>query len=188
MSLTHHARRIAAAAAIAGAALVLPAVALAASSGAAAPAAAATGRCQTADLTDWLGFPASQTAGSTYYELEISNISHHACTLYGFAGVSAVRGGHQLGSAAGRDDVHPDRLLTLAPGGTVHAILQITDVYNFSPSSCRPEQAVALRVYAPGDYHSHLVPLTFTGCAKSGPVYLHVTTTLAGAGIPGYSF
>jgi len=29
-------------------------------------------------------------------------------------------------------------------------------------------------------------PFSFRGCAKRGPVYLHVSTTIAGTGIPGY--
>ena len=126
MNLTKHARRLAAAVAIAGSAILLPAIALASSGGTAAPA--ATGRCLTDQVTDWLGFPGSQTAGSSYYQLEISNISQHACTLYGFPGVSAWRDGGQVGSAAARAPGHPEDLLTLAPYSTVHVILQIVDV------------------------------------------------------------
>jgi hypothetical protein len=189
MRLTHHTRRLAATIAIAGSAVLLPAVALAASSAQAAPQAPAqVSRCHAGQLTDWIGIPGNGTAGSTYYQLEISNISGSTCTLYGYPGVSAWRAGQQLGSAAARNPVHPDSLLTLTPGSTVHVILQITDVGVYSPSSCQPKQAFALRVYAPGDYNSHLVPMTFEACAKHGPIFLHVTTTLAGTGIPGYSF
>jgi hypothetical protein len=188
MRLTHHTRRLAATIAIAGSAVLLPAVALAASSApAAAQAPAQVSRCHAGQLTGWIGIPAGETAGSTYYELEISNISASTCTLYGYPGVSAWRDGQQLGSAAARNPVHPKTLLTLTPNSTVHVILQITDVGVYSPSSCQPEQAFALRVYAPGDYNSHLVPLTFQACTKHGPIFLHVTTTLAGAGIPNYS-
>jgi Protein of unknown function (DUF4232) len=190
MQFTHHVRRLAVAAAIASTAIVIPAVALAASgSSAAQPASATASRCLTADLTDWLGVPGSQTAGSTYYELEISNISHRTCTLYGFPGVSAVRNARQLeGSPAGRVGGHAEDLLTLVPGSTVHVILQIADVYNFAPSACHPVQAFGLRVYAPGAYSWRLVGLTFEACSKRGPVFLHVSTTIAGTGIPGYSF
>jgi hypothetical protein len=188
MNLTHRTRRLAATIAIAGTAILLPTVALAASSGAAAPHAAQSSRCLASQLTDWLGVPGNGTAGSTYYELEISNISASTCTLYGYPGVSALRNGHQLGSAAARNTEHSDSLLTLTPDSTVHVILQIVDVGVYNPASCKPELAQELRVYAPGDYASHLVPLTFDGCAKSGPIFLRVTTTLAGAGIPGYSY
>lgn len=186
MQFTKHMRRLAVAAAITSTAIVLPAVALASSGGTPATAPAATTRCLTADLTDWLGYPGSQAAGSTYYELEISNISHRTCTLYGYPGVSAVRGSTQLGSAAGRTPGHAENLLTLVPGSTVHAILQITDVYNFG-SACKPAQADALKVYAPGAYSWHLAGLAFEACSNKGPVYLHVSTTIAATGIPGYS-
>jgi hypothetical protein len=189
-------RRAVAATAIAGAAILLPAVALASSAGTtastastastAATASAAVHRCLRSELTGWLGIPAGQTAGSTYYELQISNISSRTCTLYGYPGVSAARGTTQLGSPADRNPEHPSRLLTLAPGSTVHAILRITDVGALP--GCKIASADLLRVYAPNDFGSMTVPLSFQACANKGPIFLHVTTTVAGAGIPGYSF
>jgi hypothetical protein len=186
-------RRAIAAAAITSAAVLLPAVALASSgspvspAGSAAPSTASVGRCLRSQLTAWLGFPGSQTAGSSYYPLEISNVSLHACTLYGFPGVSAVKsGGGQMGSAAGRATGYPEGLITLQPFQTVHADLQITDVYNFPPSTCHPASAVALKVYAPGDFGWMEVPFSFTACAKSGPVFMHVSPTFGNTGIPGY--
>jgi Protein of unknown function (DUF4232) len=187
MQFTQHLRRLAVAAAITSTAIVIPAVALAAA-GPSAPQSATASRCVTADLTDWLGYPGSQAAGSTYYQLEISNISHRTCTLYGFPGVSAVRNAQQQeGSPAGRAGGHAEDLLTVVPGSTVHVILQITDVYNFGLSACHPVQAFGLRVYAPGAYSWHLAGLTFEACSRCGPVFLHVSTTIAGTGIPGYS-
>jgi len=188
MKLTSHvARRIIGMIAIASTAVLIPAVALAASGSARAPQSAATGRCLTAQLRDWIGIPGDGTAGSTYYQLEISNVSRSTCTLYGYPGVSAVAGNTQLGSAARRDPSHRDTLVTLVPGGTSHVILQITDVGVFSPAACKPVQAFSLRVYAPGAYASLRVPLTFEACARRGPVYLDVSATIAGTGIPGYS-
>jgi hypothetical protein len=188
-------RRAVAATAIAGAAILLPAVALASSAGTTASSARTTAstaatasvhRCLRSELTGWLGIPAGQTAGSTYYELQISNISGRTCTLYGYPGVSAARGTTQLGSPANRNPEHPSRLLTLAPGSTVHAILRITDVGALP--GCKIASADVLRVYAPNDFGSMTVPLSFQACANKGPIFLHVTTTVAGAGIPGYSF
>ena len=67
-------------------------------------------------------------------------------------------------------------------------MLRITDVGNFSPSACHPASSVvALRVYAPGDYRSMEVPFSFRAWATSRPVYLHVSPTIAGTGIPRYS-
>lgn len=175
---------------IASAALLLPAVALASSAGSSATTTAAVAhRCYQGDLTGWLGVPGDGAAGSTFYQLELSNTSGGACTLFGYPGVSATRNGHQVGSAASRDHSHPSRLVTLQRGGTVHVILQITDVGDFSPSTCRPTTASFLRVYAPGDFTALGIPFpgSFGACGKRGPVYLHVSAVIAGTGIPGFS-
>ncbi len=179
--------RTVAATAIAATAILVPAVALASSGAASAPT-TATFRCPRGYLTSWLGVPGDGAAGSTYYQLEISNTSGQTCSLYGFPGVSALKaGGGQLGSAAGRSPGHTKLLVTLAPGATAHVVLRITDVSNFASSACHPANAVALRVFAPGDYASMQVPFSFRGCARRGPVYLQVSTTITGTGIPGYS-
>jgi uncharacterized protein DUF4232 len=191
------ARRGLAAFAITCAAVLVPTAALAAPGGRAAaarpaaairPAAAVAPRCATSALTVWLGLPGDGTAGSTFYQLELSNTSGRTCTLYGFPGVSAVgRSGGQLGHAASRDHADHIRLVTLRRGATAHVLLQITDVANFPSASCHPASAVGLRIYPPNDRRSVQVPFAFRGCRKSGPVYLHVRTTVGGAGIPGFS-
>jgi hypothetical protein len=192
---TRAARRGLAALAVTAAAVAIPTTALAASGSPAKPAAAARAaaaaippRCGTAALTAWLGIPGDGYAGGVGYQLELSNISNHTCSLYGFPGVSALApGGHQLGRAANRGHAVPNRLVTLGRGATAHAELQITDVTAFPPSSCGKTTAVALRVYPPGATRSLEIPLTFQACGKSGPVYLHVGTTEGGTGIPGFS-
>ena len=184
--------RRAAVAAVACTAILFPAAALA--SPGSPPAAATSGaattvpRCHRAGLTAWLGIPGGFTNGSDYYELEISNVSGTACTLYGYPGVSAVNArGRQLGSAAAREHTVSTRLVTLAPGATAHVVLSINHIYDFGPAICHPAAAVGLRVYAPGDYTALEVPFSFRACAKRGLAYLHVTTVDAGTGIPGYS-
>lgn len=202
MNLTSRMRRGIATAAIAVTAVALPAAALASTAGARSAAArsdAATSaawaggartapRCLTRQLTAWLGIPGSGAAGSFYYQLEISNISRRACTLQGFPGVSAhAAGGRQLGSAARRMSGYRARRVTLGPSQTAHAVLQITDVGNFSPSVCRQVTADNLRVFAPGTYIPLTVPFSFRACALKGPIYLHISPVQFGAGIPGYS-
>ena len=192
--ITKSPRRMIMTAAVAGAAILLPAVALASSAGSGSAAtgtrsqAAAHPQCARSWLTSWMGVPGNGTAGSTYYDLEISNISGQTCTLYGFPGVSALGGGgKQLGSAAARNNGYTELTVTLAPYQTAHAVLQITDVGNFSRRSCRPTTADALRVYAPGNYSAMRFPFSVRACARRGPVYMHVSTTISGTGIPGYS-
>jgi hypothetical protein len=198
VKLTPRIRRVAAGAAIASAAILLPAIALASSAGgsshaassqsAARQSAASVHRCTRGQLTTWLGFPGSGAAGSTFYELEISNISGPTCTLYGYPGVSAFgRLAHQLGSAAQRSPGQPVLVVTLRHDQTAHVILQLTEVGNYSPSACRPVTAYGLTIYAPGDYDATSFPFSFAACSRRGPVYLHVSSTVAGTGIPGYS-
>jgi hypothetical protein len=191
---TRAARRGLGALALTAAAIAIPTTALAASGSpakpalGARPAAEGVPRCGTGALTAWLGIPGDAFAGGADYQLELSNTSKHACSLYGYPGVSALgSGGHQLGSPAGRDHARRNRLVTLGPGATAHSVVQITDVSVFTPSACGRATAVALRVYPPGATRSLQVPFTFQACAKSGPVYLHVRTTEGGTGIPGFS-
>ena len=62
-----------------------------------AAAAASTPRCATSGLVIWLDTQGSGAAGSTYYRIELTNLSGHTCTLVGYPRVAAVNlGGHQL--------------------------------------------------------------------------------------------
>jgi hypothetical protein len=184
---------IAAATVIAGAgavAAVVPAVTASASTAAASTTAAPAfpAKCSTSALRVWLGVPGDGAAGSVYYQLELSNVSPHTCTLYGYPGVSAVGlGGVQLGSAAGRSAGDPEHVVVLTPGATAHALLQVADTGVYSPTACKPKSAIGLRVYPPNDTASQIVEYPFTACSKAGPVYLHVRVGVAGTGIPGYS-
>jgi len=196
MNLTSHlTRRVTAAAAAVAAAVAIPAVALAAPGHSAAPArtaarasAAAAPRCTSGQLRAWLGVPGDAGAGTARYQLQLSNISRSTCTLYGYPGVSALGPhGAQLGSAAARDHTDASRLVTLRRGATAHVVLSLTNVANFPPSTCQQRQATSLRVYPPNAYRSLTIPFSFRACGKKGPRYLHVTTTVSGAGIPGFS-
>lgn len=182
------ARRIGAATAAACAAILIPAVALAAPGRPAAATRATASPCSAADLVVWAGVPGGGAAGSVTYQLELSNTSSHACSLYGYPGVSAVgTHGNQLGSAAIRNPSHPVRLVTLGRGATSHVELRITDVANYPSATCHPVTANGLRVYPPNDRRAQYVPLPFRACQKSGPKFLAVSTTIAGTGIPLFS-
>jgi hypothetical protein len=132
-------------------------------------------RCATAGLVVWLDTRGSGAAGSTFYKLEFTNLSGHACTLIGYPGVSAVDlAAHRLGRAASRNSVHRARLVTLANGATASAVLQVVDVLNFPRSVCRPTRAAGLRVFPPNQTVSKLVPFPLLACSRSGPAYLSV--------------
>jgi Protein of unknown function (DUF4232) len=174
------------------AAILVPTAALATSGRSAAPASTAVPKCATSALAAWMpAGPGSGYAGGAVYELEISNTSARACTLYGFPGVSALgSNGHQLGSPASWDHAHPSRMATLSPGATAHAVLRIVDVSVFGnpKQPCNPTKAAALRIIPPNDRTSIEIPFSFNACATPGPIYLSVRTTQSGAGIPNFSF
>jgi len=145
-----------------------------------------TARCSTSALAVWIGVgEGGSTAGSTFYPLELTNVSSHACHLFGFPGVSAWRG-HQLGSPAQRNHAVPKRTVTLLPGETAHTVLQISDVSNFSRSQCAPVTAFGLKVIPPDETTSKGVPFGFRACSKTGPVFLSVQPAQARVGVPGY--
>ena len=108
-------------------------------------AAAATPRCTTAGLEVWLGVGGGGgQAGSIAYPMELTNVSGHACQLFGFPGVSAEVAGHQVGSAARRNHAAPERTVTWRAGATAHTVLQIADVSAFAASTCKPVTADGL--------------------------------------------
>ena len=73
------------------------------------------------------------------------------CTLYGYPGVSFVTapGGSQIGPAATRNPAVPRQLVTLAPGQTAHAELQVVDAENYPPADCGLVTAHWLKIYPP---------------------------------------
>jgi hypothetical protein len=182
-------RRLRRAVANACAAALVAAVALATTASLGAATAAGTPRCTTAKLVVWLDTMSNGYAGGRDYGLEFTNLSGHACTLFGYPGVSAVNlAGRQIGSAASRDNVHSPVVVTLAGGTTTNmagtlatVVLKITDAGVYPPSACRQVTAAGLRVYPPGQTASKLVPFPFGACSRTGPVILHVEAIQKGA-------
>jgi hypothetical protein len=149
--------------------------------------AAAAPSCTTSDLDVWLNTNGNGAAGSSYYSLNLTNLSPHSCTLYGYPGVSAVtQVGIQLGSAAAFNPAHAASHVILTSARTARGfesstshntatiILQITVAENFPQAVCSPITAAGLRVYPPGQKESTVVPYPFVACAKAGPRFLHV--------------
>ncbi len=151
--------------------------AIAAGVGPSAARATAALPCATSRLVIWIDTQGSGAAGSTYYTLELTNLSRSACTLVGYPRVSAVDlAAHRLGRAASRDTAHAARTVRLAPGASATSVLRIVDAANFPRPVCRPTTAAGLRVFAPHASASKLVPFPFRACSRirPGPVYLTV--------------
>ena len=158
-----------------------PATALAADTMPASPVPA----CTAGDLGAWVATTQGNgAAGSTYYPLQFTNLSGHACVMRGFPGVSALdRDGHQLGSPAGWGSASPIHTVTLAPGATAHAILAYHDAAVTTEPGCDPVfTASELRVYPPDQDSATYAAFDLEACSHAGPVYLSVGPVLPGVG------
>ena len=131
------------------------------------PAAAGAAACPTSSLRVKQGVGQGY-AGGVYVVLDFTNTSGSTCTLYGYPGVSLVSGPPytQIGLAAKRSTSTPRKLVTLAPGATANALLQIVDALNYPPASCGPTKATALKIYPPNQTVPVYLPDTSSGCTK----------------------
>ncbi len=137
--------------------------------------AALPANCSTNRLVIWINTQANGAAGSSFYNLEFTNLSAKSCLLAGYPGVSAVNlGGHQDGSSAARNAVIVPKAVTLAHGQSAVAILQITNTANYPSSSCHSGLAAGLRVYPPNQSIAKVVPFPFAACLATSESYLHI--------------
>jgi Domain of unknown function (DUF4232) len=122
-------------------------------------------------------------AGGTYQVIDFTNTSGSECTLTGYPGVSLVSGPPyvQIGLAAKRGGTAPVTAITLAPGATANALLQIVDALNFPTATCSPAKATALQIYPPNQ--TAAVYLTYQSEACAEPVQvLFISAVQAGSG------
>jgi hypothetical protein len=112
--------------------------------------------------------PGGAAAGSSYYPIQFANVSSASCTLYGYPGVSFVtaQGGRQIGPAATRNPAVARQLVTLPPGQTVHAELQVIDAENYPPGDCGLVTAHWLKIYPPDQTGPAYVSFTAQACSK----------------------
>jgi len=181
------ARRLAVGTALACGALVLPTAILAASAAPRAPAAITS--CRAANTEVWAAVEGVGTAGTTYYELEFSNIGTQPCTLHGFPDVWAVTLHRaEIGKPALHQSIVPNTV-TLQPGATAHAILGVVD----TGAMCgrRGVTGTGLRVVPPGQP----TPMGEADEVENFPVQvcpdvssMNVRPVHSGTGIPGYTF
>lgn len=154
------------------------------SSATASTAAASIPRCTASNLGVWLAVgQGNGAAGTIYYPLEFTNLSHHTCYLYGYPGVSALsRSGNQLGSPASWGSLRGARIVNLAPGATAHTMLAYHDAVVSTEPGCDPVNSAAnLRVYPPGQRSSTFAAFSFEACSHAGPIWMNITEPI----IPG---
>jgi Protein of unknown function (DUF4232) len=122
-----------------------------------------TPACTSANLQASLGGGAGAGMSQNHTGLQLRNTGSSACTLYGYPGVSWVRGaqGLQTGAAAVRqpDPGGTEGVVTLAPGALASAPLDIVDAAVIPPSECKPVPVRGLRIYPPGQKAALFLPL-----------------------------
>lgn len=109
-------------------------------------------------------------AGSTYYQVVLTNTGDQPCKTGGFGGVSFVGGGDgtQIGAAAVREDEGQAKTIVLQPGDRASATLQESEAGNYDKATCKPTPADGLRVYPPNTTESLFVKQDgAVGCANS---------------------
>jgi hypothetical protein len=121
-------------------------------------------------------------AGSSYYPIVFTNDSSASCTLYGYPGVSFVTGvgGSQIGIPATENPTNPRKLITLAPGQSGHAELQVVNAANYPPGDCGLVTAHWLRIYPPNQTAPLFASFTAQSCTKPRTI-LTVQTVQPGA-------
>lgn len=129
--------------------------------------------CATSDLkVSVTPDPGGAAAGSTYDDVVLRNTGSSTCLMTGWPGVSFVTGsqGRQVGAAAARQGT--PAVVSLAPGASAEALLQVAEAGNFAP--CTQTSVRGLRVYPPNQRDAVFVPLSTTACAQTSAQQLTV--------------
>ncbi len=151
---------------------------------------AATGSTGVAGSTGATSGSGTQGARETYYTLEFTNVSHRACSLYGYPEVSAYADsrttGGEIGSAAIRDTSIRPKPVLLTPGSTAHSVLGVVVTGGTQPAGCAQVTAEELRVTLPRQGRWALVPVHIPVCSQKGRPSLSVQAIQARPGVPGY--
>lgn len=113
-------------------------------------------------------------AGSRYYQLRFTNSSSRACTLTGYSGVSFVSSnGDQVGAAAQREASSYSPVL-IEPSTATYEMLRQVNAEDYPPASCQTVPVRGVRVYAPEQTASTVLPLAGQGCQSKSVELLYV--------------
>jgi hypothetical protein len=121
---------------------------------------------------------ADSTGGTTFYNLEFTNMGRSTCFLDGFPGVAASTLGRvRLGAPAVRQYGVPAKVIDIAAGGTAHSLIGY--IASRVGSACKPQSAGFLTVYAPGSPAAKRAFFPLPVCT-TGRVDLNVRRVAAG--------
>ena len=121
-------------------------------------------------------------AGGAGFEVEITNVGLHPCTVHGVPGVAAVSAnGHLVGARVPGSPNGP--LITLQPRATAHVGLMVSDAL----ALCADPVSAKVVLYLSGHKTGQDTFLTAPACpGKPGGGVLGVKVIKAGTGIPFY--
>ena len=137
--------------------------------------AATAGECSSDELSAKLTFGSGSGAGSSYPYLVLTNTGSRSCTVRGYAGVSLLAKGKQIGAAATMDSSVSPTTVRLQPGQS--AELRIVHADLFDSSACSPITADTLMVYPPDQTKALTIPLKgkgYIGCSNPNTKILTV--------------
>lgn len=137
------------------------------------PSASSAPTCTTADLRVTVRpDPNGAAAGSTFDDVLLRNTGGTTCLMTGWPGVSFVTGsqGRQVGAPAARQGT--PAVVSLAPGASAEALLQVAEAGNFAP--CTTTSVRGLRVYPPNQRDAVFVPMPTKACAQTSAQQLTV--------------
>jgi len=115
-----------------------------------------------------------------FYGLRFTNVSHTACTLTGYPGVSLVTAGNSSGRRIGSprpvlmQSPGPAKTATLAPGQHAFALLGVAETVLFTGASCHPVLAHWLKVHPPHLRHAVYLPVKARTCSSSADQVLEI--------------
>jgi hypothetical protein len=125
---------------------------------------------------NWLNTTGNGFAGGIGYELQFTNITHHACSMEGFPNVTAVNvAGHRIGAPATHSG-SAGSIVDVSAGATVKATWLVTDTANIPVATCQPTTAAGIRVSAPFARTSDVIPFPFSVCSAPGTSSMEVGT------------
>jgi hypothetical protein len=109
-------------------------------------------------------------AGQLGVNLVFGNTSSSPCTMRGYPGVSFMTGdaGQQVNDPARRAAGATVATVTLAAGGSAHAMVRLVQTGNFDESSCRPVQIAGFRIYPPDDTAALFARSAQQACSVKG--------------------
>ena len=120
--------------------------------------------------------------GNWAFPIIFRNVSHNACSLYGYPGVSWITAsGAVIGVPARQvqDPASPASTVNLSSGQSAYSVVEVPTVANQESLGCRSIQAAGIRVYAPGSTSAILITPSPDGPDPNSLLYCNIA---AGSG------